>query len=72
MKTMMSKHLLVSGSALAAALSCWSGAALAQNTTTLPSTSTPSEVRNDDILVTGSRIKRDPTDSSLPLQVITP
>jgi iron complex outermembrane receptor protein len=69
---MVSKHLLVSGSALAAALSCWSGAALAQTTTTLPATTTASEVRNDDILVTGSRIKRDPTDSSLPLQVITP
>jgi iron complex outermembrane recepter protein len=71
MKTMVSKHLLVSGSALAAALSCWSGAALAQTTTTLPATTTASEVRNDDILVTGSRIKRDPTDSSLPLQVLS-
>jgi len=44
--------------------------AAAQSVDEAPATVTDSESESREILVTGSRIKRDPNDSSLPLQVI--
>lgn len=49
------------------AATCLTFPAFAQET---PSTAAPEAEESAPIIVTGSRIKRDPTDSSLPLQVI--
>ena len=49
------------------AATCLTFPAFAQGT---PSTAAPEAEESAPIIVTGSRIKRDPTDSSLPLQVI--
>lgn len=81
------KSILISGTAIAAFGYPLSGAALAQSTQgATPEAITPTgaatpaqaatETNSDstgqgDIVVTGSRIKRDPNDSALPLQIIT-
>lgn len=58
------RGVLISGTALSAALS----APLAAQIATNPSNE---QVAETEILVTGSRIKRDPNDSSLPLTIIS-
>lgn len=73
MRTSLSiRRILISGTALAAVACGGSGSAFAQ--------STPAEVDeaiaqdeddSGDIIVTGSRIRQDPNNSALPLQIIT-
>lgn len=78
------KSLLISGTALAVLGVAMPGAAFAQQSTdTTPEAATPTGAalpqteedsprgRRDEILVTGSRIRQDPNNSALPLQVIT-
>lgn len=76
------KILLVSGTAFTALTCLSAGAAAAQTTTdaatptgaTLPKTGASEIARkadSADIIVTGSRIKQNPNDSALPLQIIT-
>ena len=69
---------LLAGAGLAAVVAGWSGSAAAQDAPTTPTAvpqTTSAEGTSDagerDILVTGSRIRRDPNDSALPLQIIT-
>ncbi len=67
------KSALVSGTALAALLCLTPGLASAQTGGT-PSIAKSEKAPDDDsrdILVTGSRIKQDPNNSALPLQIIT-
>ena len=64
-----SRRGLMAGAALAAVVAGWSNAASAQDT--LPQTTATEDRDNAEILVTGSRIKRDPNDSALPLQIIS-
>jgi|CXWL01.1.fsa_nt_gi iron complex outermembrane receptor protein len=62
------RFMLASGAALAAIVAAMPDEAFAQ--ATAPAATSPSE-EGREILVTGSRIKRDPNDSALPLQVVT-
>ena len=71
-KGMIARRVLGSGVALWALAGGLATAALAQTTTPPPPSPAEEEEaagRNDDILVTGSRIRQDPNDSPLPLQV---
>ena len=61
------RRLLVCGTAISAMVAGFAGTAQAQ-TAAQPSAA---DERNDDILVTGSRIKQNPNNSALPLQVIS-
>lgn len=66
----LQRSFLFGAAASAMALS-WSTAALAQDSgATLPPTA-ESDDDSGDILVTGSRIRRNPNDSALPLQIVT-
>ncbi len=58
------------GSAAMAALLA-SGSAAAQQTTPANPPAAEADADSRDIIVTGSRIKRDPNDSALPLQILT-
>ena len=71
--SMSYKSALVSGTALAALLCLTPGIASAQTgaTPSIPKSETAPEDDSRDILVTGSRIKQDPNNSALPLQIIT-
>jgi iron complex outermembrane receptor protein len=67
------KLFLVSGTALAGFCAV-PGIAMAQDTTAEAATPTGAETSDEggsEILVTGSRIKQDPNNSALPLQIIT-
>ncbi len=66
------RPLLCSGTALAALACAWSAPAAAQSSEPPPPSANP--VASDDqgtILVTGSRIRQDPNNSALPLQIVT-
>jgi iron complex outermembrane recepter protein len=65
-----SKTVLAAGCALVA-LTC-AAPALAQDGPASVTDDAPSENAQGEILVTGSRIKQDPTRSALPLEIITP
>lgn len=69
--TVSPRRALMLGAAACAVVASWSGAAMAQDSNaTLPQSA---ETQDDgaDILVTGSRIRRDPNNSQLPLQIIS-
>jgi iron complex outermembrane receptor protein len=63
-------RLLASGVALWALASGLAPAAMAQTVQTPPPAEDEAEADNQTILVTGSRIRQDPNDSPLPLQII--
>src|SRR3982751_863737 len=76
------KHTLISGTALVALAALLPCAASAQVSTdqstpeasTPTGAATPAPARGDEsgeVIVTGSRIKQDPNNSALPLQIIT-
>ncbi|MEQ1510093.1 MAG: TonB-dependent receptor [Sphingopyxis sp.] len=66
------RNLLLSGAAITALVGGLSSTAMAQNAPSpLPPTAADDDTSNREILVTGSRIKRDPNDSALPLQIIS-
>ncbi|WP_404368786.1 TonB-dependent receptor domain-containing protein [Sphingomonas sp. MMS24-J45] len=67
------KSALISGTALAALLCLTPGVASAQTgaTPSIPKSEKAPDDNSRDILVTGSRIKQDPNNSALPLQIIT-
>jgi iron complex outermembrane receptor protein len=74
------KLALAAGTAMAALSCAMAGAAIAQTVpdsgttpaaTTPTGAATPTAADASEIIVTGSRIKRDPNDSSLPLQIVT-
>lgn len=72
-KSMIARRVLGSGVALWALAGGLSAAAMAQTTTPprTPPAEEDEETNDDgDILVTGSRIRQDPNDSPLPLQII--
>lgn len=61
------RRSLMIGAAVSAVVASWSASAMAQDApATLPPTSETQD-SGGDILVTGSRIRRDPNDSALPL-----
>ena len=62
------RFMLASGAALAAIVAAMPDKGFAQ--ATAPAATSPSE-EGREILVTGSRIKRDPNDSALPLQIVS-
>lgn len=65
------RRSLMIGAAVSAVVASWSASAMAQDApATLPPTSETQD-SGGDILVTGSRIRRDPNDSALPLQILT-
>ena len=64
------RRILVSGTAIAAIACSYPATAFAQVDQTSPQSAQDPD-QGKDILVTGSRIKRDPNDSSLPLQIIS-
>ena len=69
--TLSPRLTLMIGAAASAVIASWSVTAHAQDSAaTLPPTA-QSQDDGADILVTGSRIRRDPNDSALPLQIIT-
>lgn len=67
----LNRRTLATGAAAIAIAISWAGSAAAQ---TAPESTPPATANQDpanrDILVTGSRIRRDPNDSALPLQII--
>lgn len=69
----LNRRTLATGAAAIAIAISWAGSAAAQ---TAPESTPPATANQDpanrDILVTGSRIRRDPNDSALPLQIIRP
>ncbi len=66
------RNVFLCGAATTALVCSLSSTAMAQTASApLPPTVADDSADNRDILVTGSRIKRDPNDSALPLQVIT-
>jgi iron complex outermembrane recepter protein len=67
------RKILSSGTALAVLACTMPGVALAQTSTTVPETQEEeAPATGGEILVTGSRIKQNPNNSALPLQIITP
>jgi iron complex outermembrane receptor protein len=65
------KSVLASGSALAALLVPAAALAQAQLPPDKPASTAPAEAPPTEVVVTGSRIKQDPNNSALPLQIIT-
>lgn len=69
------RSILCSGTALAAFACAWSGPAFAQSAdaqdTAPPARAEISGADDQTILVTGSRLRQDPNNSALPLQIIT-
>lgn len=68
---MRNKGILVATTALVAIAGAWTTGAAAQVITDTPSATADAD-EDKVILVTGSRIKQDPTKSALPLEIITP
>src|SRR3569623_718149 len=65
------KSVLASGSALTALLVPAAASAQAQLPPDKPATASPADAVPPEVVVTGSRIKQDPNNSALPLQIIT-
>ncbi|MBX3560898.1 MAG: TonB-dependent receptor [Sphingomonas sp.] len=69
------RPVLCSGTALAAFASAWAAPAAAQppatQDTITPQSEASSSDNDDTILITGSRLRQDPNNSALPIQIIT-
>ena len=72
LRSISPRQWMLASAGLAAMAAGLSSVAAAQTSTELPQAGSSDSASGNEILVTGSRIKRDPNDSALPLQILTP